>query len=585
MGTESRTALFRAAAIALAVTAGACADGLAPTGSDADLARNSVIRVTPDSVVLTVGQRQQLGVADTGSVKRVQWAARDTAIATVTTDGVVEGRAVGTTYVIGKRTGSADSARVQVVAGTVTPPATGDTTATTGGTTSGGSTVTIASLTIDPSSASIGIDATVQLNAIAKDVSGNVVPATVAWSSANPSVATVSSTGLVKGVAAGTAAVTATADGKTSSINVTVTAPTAPTTGGTAFTPGGIWMSPEELKSRPTSGAAWDALRYDAARDPGAAAITDQHSTHDTYTMAAALVCARTGEYCDKAKNQLIAAMGSETGADWHSVARNLGAYVIAADVMGLRADGNASSLGTKVQTWIGSFLTRNDIKANAGEPVQGYRRIGPFHSGSNSAAQEGFVHAAVAAYMHDKAALDRAWDAFRTFSCEPGAPDRENIDLRTGLEWDWEHSETAPCAINPKGTTKTIPAGRPGAGMTVRIDGAIINDMRRGGMFQWEPGWTQYPWTGLQGYVPAALLLYRAGYPAFEVADRAVYRTHEYLKHIEDQTSGDWFDGVRGAEVIQLVNWYYKSSFPMNKSAIGASRTFGYSDWTHPKN
>jgi alpha-amylase len=222
MGTESRTALFRAAAIALAVTAGACADGVAPTGSDADLARNSVIRVTPDSVVLTVGQRQQLGVADTGSAKRIQWLARDTAIATVTTDGVVQGRAVGMTYVIGKRTGSVDSAQVQVIAGTVTPPAPGDTT-TTGGTTtptdtssSGGSAVTIASLTIDPSSASIDVDATVQLNAIAKDVSGNVMAATVTWSSANPSVASISSTGLVKGVAAGTAAITATADGKTS---------------------------------------------------------------------------------------------------------------------------------------------------------------------------------------------------------------------------------------------------------------------------------------------------------------------------------------------------------------------------------
>lgn len=349
----------------------------------------------------------------------------------------------------------------------------------------------------------------------------------------------------------------------------------------------GIWLGAEELATRPTSGPAWDRVLIDAARAPGTANLGDGSSQHDVFTLAAALACARTGQYCAKARAQLLEALGTETGADWQTVSRNLGAYVITADILGLRDDGDPASDGSRVSAWIASFLTRTDILANYGEPgVQGPRAIAPFHSGSNGAAHEGFVHAAVAAYVGDTAALTRAWDAFRTYACDPTAPDREHIDLTKGVEADWEHSESAPCAVNPFGTSKLVPDGRPGAGGAHRIDGAIINDMRRGGIFQWPPIWSQYPWTGLEGFVPAAVILHRAGYPAFEAADRAVLRTIEYLKFLEDSTPPDtlhWFDGIRGAEVVQLVNWYYRTTYPMNKPAVGAARTIGYSDWTHP--
>ena len=615
--------------IAAALVLAACDESVAPAGEAGEEGDKVAFQISPDSAVLGVGEAKQFAAMESGeSVGEIVWQVRSSGIASVDEKGVVQAKAEGETWLVAERKGSKgrDSVKVHVrprgpkppTDSTVTPPT--DTTATppTDTTTPPPADTTtpppapapvIARITIEPASATIDTGKTVQLKAVARDSAGTAIAATFTWASSAKTIATVSTSGLVKGIAAGKANVSATTAGKSASIVVTVNAPvvtpppteppptepepTEPPPADTATPPTsepppvanskGIWLSKEELMSRPTSGAAWQAMLSDASRDPGSAAITDQHSMHDTYVMAQALVCARTGQYCDKAQAELLEAIGSEIGADWHSVARNLGAYVIAADVMGLHADGNASSVGTKVHNWIASFLTRTDIKANAGEGVSGTRKIGPFHSGSNSAAQEAYVHAAVAAYTGNKYELDRSWDAFRTFSCDPSAPDREKIDLRTALEWDWEHDEAKPCGVNPKGTTKTVPAGRPGAGMTVRIDGAIPNDMRRGGMFQWTPGWTQYPWTGLQGYVPAALILYRAGYPAFEVADRAVYRTHEYLKYLEDNNAGDWFDGVRGAEVIQLVNWYYKSSFPMNKSAVGASRTYGYSDWTHP--
>jgi hypothetical protein len=105
---------------------------------------------------------------------------------------------------------------------------------------------------------------------------------------------------------------------------------------------------------------------------------------------------------------------------------------------------------------------------------------------------------------------------------------------------------------------------------------------MRRGGLYQWEPGYTSYPWVGLEGLIPAAVILSRAGYPSFDVADGAVLRTHEYLWYVRTQT-GDarWFDGVRAREIVHLVNVVYGSSFPVGQ-VVGGGRTVGYTGWTH---
>jgi hypothetical protein len=68
-------------------------------------------------------------------------------------------------------------------------------------------------------------------------------------------------------------------------------------------------------------------------------------------------------------------------------------------------------------------------------------------------------------------------------------APDNEQINIAKGIAYGWAHDDAKPCAVNPKGTTKTVPAGRPGAGTSHRIDGAIINDMRRGANTNGSPG------------------------------------------------------------------------------------------------
>jgi hypothetical protein len=329
---------------------------------------------------------------------------------------------------------------------------------------------------------------------------------------------------------------------------------------------------------RPTAGEAWERLFADAERDPGWADISDQDSNHDVYTLAGALVCVRTGQYCAKATRGVTDAIGTEIGGRWLAVGRNLAAYVIAADLLGLRADGSPSSVGTRVEEWVAGWLS-TQLRDNNSDRR---REFAPFHSGANAAAQEGFAYAAVAAYLDDAWALERAWDAFRTYACDPSAPDREGIRLAAPVRDGWAHHDLRACAVAPAGASKSVPTGLPGAGRAFRIDGALIGDMRRGGEYQRAPRYTQYAWVGLEGFVPAAVILHRQGYPAFEVAHRAVLRTHEYLWHLRSETGDErWFDGIRAREVVHLVNVVYGASFPVNR-VVGRGRTVGYSAWTH---
>jgi len=353
----------------------------------------------------------------------------------------------------------------------------------------------------------------------------------------------------------------------------------------------GIWISPAELASRPTSGADWNRLLQDASRALGTADIGDQDSQHDVNTLAAALVCVRTGQYCAKARQGVLDAMYTEEDpsdadgdpipmARWMAVGRNLGSYVIAADLLDLRRGGSTGTDGARVQTWIESFLTKDLVDSNDRTLLRGWE---PFSSGSNGAAQQGFAYAAVAAYLRDRSRLDFIWEAFRTFVCDPGAVNVADINLSPPIRDGWTDAAN-PCAVNRRGSAIRVPSGLPGAGGTYRVDGSLSADMRRGGVYQWQPGYTQYPWVGLEGLIPAAVVLERAGYPAFAAGDQAVLRTHQYLWWVRNQTGDSrWFDGVRSSEIVHLVNVIYDQSFPVNETP-GRGRTVGYTGWTHPR-
>lgn len=142
----------------------------------------------------------------------ITWSTGSTAIATVNVNGVVTGVGAGTTDVIatsGTRQGKATI--------TVIP-------------------VPVASVVVTPATNLISVGETKQLTATPQDTNANVLTGrTTAWSSSDPTKVAVSSTGVVTGVAAGSATITATVEGKTGTAEVIVAASSATCTSATAL--------------------------------------------------------------------------------------------------------------------------------------------------------------------------------------------------------------------------------------------------------------------------------------------------------------------------------------------------------------
>jgi len=114
---------------------------------------------------------------------------------------------------------------VDAVFGAVSNVASGTTT---------GTPVPVASVTVSPAAASVVAGQTVQLSATPKDVNGTPLTGRViTWTSNALGVATVSPGGLVTGVVAGAATITATSEGVNGTAALTVTAPPPPPPPGT----------------------------------------------------------------------------------------------------------------------------------------------------------------------------------------------------------------------------------------------------------------------------------------------------------------------------------------------------------------
>src|SRR5450759_5499254 len=79
---------------------------------------------------------------------------------------------------------------------------------------------TTATVTISSDTATLVPAASVQLSATAKDASGQPLQRSFVWSTSDASKATVSTSGIVAGVASGIATITAAVDGKLSLIHI-----------------------------------------------------------------------------------------------------------------------------------------------------------------------------------------------------------------------------------------------------------------------------------------------------------------------------------------------------------------------------
>ena len=167
------------------------------------------ITVAPPTPSIAAGFTQQLTATGTYSdgstadlTSTATWQSSTAAVATVNSTGLAQGLTVGSATIAATQVGKSGSATL-----TVTPPV-------------------LQSISVAPATASIAPGQTQQFTAIGtySDGSAANLTGTVAWQSSNTSVATVNSSGLATGVAAGTATITAAQDGKSGSATLTVVA-------------------------------------------------------------------------------------------------------------------------------------------------------------------------------------------------------------------------------------------------------------------------------------------------------------------------------------------------------------------------
>jgi hypothetical protein len=164
------------------------------------------VAVQPKTATLLIGDSLQLSasvaLSDGHAQSSVTWTSSSTNLATVSPAGVVRARSIGSLFVHAASGTKHDSAAVAVVAPSPAP---------------------VASVSVTPASASLTVGGTLQLTATLKDATGNPLAGrVVTWSSNNPSVITVSGSGLLAAVAAGSTTIAATSEGVSGTTSITI---------------------------------------------------------------------------------------------------------------------------------------------------------------------------------------------------------------------------------------------------------------------------------------------------------------------------------------------------------------------------
>lgn len=194
----------KAGSITIAASTAGASGTAAVTVSDRDVAS---VQLTPAALELRVGATGALQARPLDAQgallagRPVVWTTSNSAVATVSTSGVVTARAVGTATVTATSEGRGGSAVVTVTS------------------------VPVATVVLTPPFDTLNAGGSVQLNAVARDAGGAALAGrTVTWNSADTRIATVTSAGLVVAIAPGTTTITATSEGRSATATIVVLA-------------------------------------------------------------------------------------------------------------------------------------------------------------------------------------------------------------------------------------------------------------------------------------------------------------------------------------------------------------------------
>lgn len=329
--------------------------------------------------------------------------------------------------------------------------------------------------------------------------------------------------------------------------------------------------------SLPTSGAAWDKMRNTAYGSWGTADLKNQDNKHAIYTLAGALVYARTGDASmrSKVRDGILAAKRSlDDSSEWQTsngvlaTGRQLGAYVISADLINLRSfDGAADN---EFRGWLGPIRTTNIGTHSRWKNL----KYTCENSANNWAAFACPSRIAASIYLGDTADVQRSAAVIRALFGERSyypkdAPGTNGYFQHTAdYQTSWACNEATWTGINP-------PCVKSG----VNIDGAIVEDISRGGGCCNAIGaGVSYSWESLQGYFVSAELLYRTGAygDPYSWSNQALKRSMDML-----QRSG-W--GITGPAtyVPWMANFRYRTNYTV--TSVTGGRIMSWGDWLYKR-
>ena len=360
-------------------------------------------------------------------------------------------------------------------------------------------------------------------------------------------------------------------------VSVQPTATTSSQTTSSTTTSGGMWISSSELMSLPTSGASWDKIRTAAYGSWGTADLQYPTNKNAIYTLAGALVYARTGDAAlrSKVRDAIVAAKRSlDQSTEWQSrdgvlsAGRQIGAYVISADLINLKSYDSAAD--TEFRSWLAPIRTTN---IGTHGRWQNIRYACENATGNwNTFACASRIAASI--YLGDTADVQRSSLIIRALLGERSAYPKDAPGKNGYFEHTAAYQSSWSCdAVNwTADNTYCLKSG-------VNTDGVLVEDASRGGgccVLQGDG--IMYSWEALQGLFVSVELLYRTGSYGnpYTWSNNALKRTLDFM-----QRSG-WAVTPPATYVPWIANARYGTSYPT--TTTGNGRIMAWGDWLYKK-
>jgi hypothetical protein len=313
-----------------------------------------------------------------------------------------------------------------------------------------------------------------------------------------------------------------------------------------------LWLDQAEVDRIATTGTAWSRLLTAANGSWGTVDFGNLDSNHDVYTLAGAIVAARTGDPAMRAKvaASLASVANATTFARVLEMSRQVPPYGFAADLIGHQ--------DAKFDTCLTGLLTKPLEGHSGGRNLLETAELSPNNWGTMARA----AAATIAVRTGNTKVLTTVANAHRSWLGDTTVTGRL---VYGSTAW---HASTPKCGINRKGATKD----------GYNFDGVLPEDQRRsetGDAYTWGKKGT-YPWEALQGAVTAGVVLHRAGQVPFTAVDNALVRAARWLTDVNaNPATGD------DLYLPWLLNYYGGAGLATTTPA-GHGKNGGWTDATH---